>query len=31
MNWFDYAIKFLIIYKKTMAKHVYTTVNNSDI
>ena len=31
MNWFDYAIKFLIIYKKVMANHVYTTRNNLDV
>ena len=31
MNWFDYAIKFYIIYKKAMANHVYTTVNNLDV
>jgi hypothetical protein len=31
MNWFDYAIKFYIIYKKAMAKHVYITRNNSGV
>jgi hypothetical protein len=28
MTWFDYAIKFYIIYKKVMMNHIYTTVNN---
>ena len=28
---FEYAIKFYIIYKKAMANHVYTAINNLDV
>ena len=31
MNWFEYVIKFYILYKKAMANHVYITRNNLDV